>query len=96
MATNKNTRNSRNNKNAFKPVEIMKDWLLYYRENEWGLFALEHGGAIIYGCKLLEGSNGVFIAFPSRKGSDGKYYNHARFTDMPVDLPDAIAEAIGF
>lgn len=96
MATNKNTRNSRNNKNTFKPVEITKDWLLHYRENEWGLFALEHNGAIIYGCKLLEGSNGLFIAFPSRKGNDGKYYNHARFTDIPLELPDAIAEAIGF
>ena len=32
----------------------------------------------IYGCRLVEGRNGLFIGFPSRKSeNDGKYYSHA-------------------
>ena len=34
-------------------------------------------GVTIYGCKVIEGKNGDFISFPSHKGKDGKYYNHA-------------------
>ena len=34
-------------------------------------------GVSIYGCRVVEGKNGDFISFPSRKGSDGKYYSHA-------------------
>lgn len=30
----------------------------------------------IYGCRIVEGSKGDFVAFPSRKGKDDKYYNH--------------------
>lgn len=37
----------------------------------------------IYGCRIVSGKNGDFISFPSRKGSDGKYYNHAY-----IDLTD--------
>ena len=31
----------------------------------------------IYGCRVVEGKNGDFISFPSRKGPDDKYYSHA-------------------
>ena len=34
-------------------------------------------GVTIYGCKVIEGKNGDFVSFPSHKGKDGKYYNHA-------------------
>lgn len=37
-------------------------------------------GVTIYGCFLTEGRNGNFVAFPSRKGNDGKYYNIAYFS----------------
>lgn len=30
---------------------------------------------VIKGLKLVEGSHGPFISFPSSKGKDGKYYN---------------------
>ena len=41
-------------------------------------------GVSIYGCiyksgTRSDGSEYSFISFPSRKGSDGKYYNHAFF-----------------
>lgn len=31
----------------------------------------------IYGLRVIEGTNGDFISFPQRKGSDGKYYSIA-------------------
>lgn len=31
----------------------------------------------IYGCRLVNGKNGQFVSFPSRKGSDGNYYSYA-------------------
>lgn len=46
----------------------------------------------IYGCRIVAGKNGKFLAFPSRKGSDGNYYNHARINDS--DMCDAIIDAI--
>ena len=46
----------------------------------------------VYGCRIVDGKNGKFLAFPSRKGSDGNYYNHARITD--ADMCEAIIEAI--
>lgn len=90
--TRKNTRT----KKEFKPVDLGDGWILHYRENEYGLFGLEHNEATIYGCKLIEGSQGIFVSFPSRKGTDGKYYAHARFKNVPDPIVEAIADAIGF
>ena len=38
----------------------------------------------IYGIRVIPGSNGVFLAMPSRKGSDGKYYNQANLIDEDI------------
>lgn len=38
---------------------------------------IEFNGVTIYGCRVVEGANGDFISFPSRKGNDGKYYSYA-------------------
>lgn len=38
---------------------------------------IEFNGVTIYGCRVVEGENGDFISFPSRKGNDGKYYSYA-------------------
>lgn len=46
-------------------------------------FTLNVDRVSIYGCRVVSGKNGDFISFPSRKGSDGKYYNHAY-----IDLTD--------
>lgn len=45
--------------------------------NDTVFFDMEVNGVTIYGCKVVEGKNGDFISFPSHKGKDGKYYNHA-------------------
>lgn len=38
-------------------------------------FTLKLNGVTIYDCRVVEGKNGDFVAFPSDKGSDGKYYS---------------------
>lgn len=30
----------------------------------------------IRGCRIVNGKDGDFISYPSRKGNDGKYWNH--------------------
>ena len=40
-------------------------------------FDVKINGVTIYGCKVVEGKYGDFISFPSYKGKDDKYYNHA-------------------
>ena len=37
----------------------------------------------IYGCRVVEGKNGDFISFPSRKGPDDKYF---RFGELMVSV----------
>ena len=46
----------------------------------------------IYGVRVVDGSNGVFLAMPSRKGSDGKYYYQANIIDE--DIKSALLELL--
>lgn len=46
----------------------------------------------IYGIRVVEGKNGKFLSMPSRKGSDGTYYSHARIIDN--DICNAILETV--
>lgn len=39
-------------------------------------FDMVINGVTVYGLKVVEGSKGDFISWPSHKGKDGKYYNH--------------------
>ena len=47
----------------------------------------------IYGCRIIEGKNGNFISFPSRKGTDGKYYSHA-YIALTGEETEEIIEAV--
>ena len=47
------------------------------------------GNIAIYGCKVVSGMNGDFIAFPSQKGDNGSYYDVAN-----VRLNEGIADKI--
>lgn len=40
------------------------------------VFDLNVDDITIYGCRVIQGKKGDFIAFPQRKGGDGKYYSH--------------------
>ena len=46
----------------------------------------------VYGIRLVDGKKGKFLSMPSRKGSDGKYYSHARIVDN--DICNAILETV--
>ena len=46
-------------------------------DNGGVVFDMVVNGVSIYGCRVVEGKNGDFISFPSRKGSDNNYYSHA-------------------
>jgi len=46
----------------------------------------------IYGCRLLEGKNGMFVSFPSRKGNDNKYYNIAYVSLSEADIDSIVAQ----
>lgn len=42
----------------------------------------------VYGCRIYDGKDGKpFISFPSRKGADGKFWNHVymRLTDEQTE-----------
>ena len=68
--------------NPVLEVSRVKMW-----DNGGVTFDLIVNGVKIYGCRVVEGKNGDFIGFPSRKGSDGKYYSHA----YAALAPDAVS-----
>jgi DNA-binding cell septation regulator SpoVG len=35
----------------------------------------------IKGCRIVDGRNGPFVSYPSRKQDDGKYWNHVYGSD---------------
>lgn len=56
-------------------------------------FNLTLNGVAINGCRVAEGKNGDFIAFPSYKGSDGKYYQHV-FVRLSQEDQDKILKEV--
>ena len=40
------------------------------------VFDLYVDDVTIYGCRIIQGKKGDFVAFPQRKGGDGKYYSN--------------------
>ncbi len=56
-------------------------------KGDWGkikaFFSVELSGFTMKGFKLIEGVNGLFVAPPSQKDSDGKY-NNTIFIDKEV------------
>ncbi len=46
-------------------------------------------GMTFKGFKLVEGSNGLFVSFPSEKGRDGKWYDSVY---MPREIKDKLTD----
>lgn len=55
-------------------------------------FDMTLNGIRIYGCRIIEGKNGDFVAFPERKGNDGKYYSIVWARLSEKDNADIVAE----
>lgn len=85
----------RNKKGNEKTSPVISDIkVLRAKEyKETTFFDLEVNGVKIYGCRFMEGKNGNFIAFPSKKGSDGKYYNHA-YVELDTAMVNLIDEEL--
>lgn len=57
------------------------------------VFDMKIGGDItIYGNKLVNGKNGTFVSFPSRKGNDGNYYSHVFIKLSEDDVASIVAQ----
>lgn len=81
MNVNTKKKNAINNKEEAKIIAVKRA-----KEFDWGIsFDMIVNDVTIYGCKLIQKKNSdeLFVAFPSRKGTDDKYYN-----DAYVDLSD--------
>ena len=46
----------------------------------------------IYGCRLVEGKNGIFVSFPQLKGKDNNYYNIAYTSLTVADIDNIVAQ----
>lgn len=66
-------------------------------------FRMVINGITIYGMKVIKykskktGEEGMMVSFPSRKGSDGKYYNELTFPitkDMSDDIIKKVLEVL--
>jgi DNA-binding cell septation regulator SpoVG len=74
-----------------QPMSIDKERIkLPPEQGAWGkvvaIFDLKIMGFMeIKGCKYIDGENGFFLAFPSMKGKDDKYYNVIWTDDKSVE-----------
>lgn len=90
MKVNTKKNNAINDKKDAKIIVVK-------RANEfgWGIsFDMIVNDVTIYGCKLIakKDSDETFIAFPSRKGTDGKYYNNAFVKLSEEEQKDIVAQ----
>lgn len=79
MATKKFISKKNTSKNEVKAIEVMSLKVTRARAYEdMYFFDVVLNGVNIYGCRLIEGENGWFVSFPSKKPAKkgGKWYNH--------------------
>lgn len=69
--------------------------VLKAKQYSWGVgFNMILNGVTIYNCTVAETKEGnFFISFPSRKGTDGKWYSYVYFRFSEEDQ-NAILEAV--
>lgn len=61
-------------------------------DNGGVVFDITINGVSIYNCRVVEGSNGDFVSFPSHKGKDGKYYSYAYIKLTDEDTKEIISQ----
>lgn len=95
----KNTKNTKNTKSVkkIKPIEVSSMSIIRATPYEdMYFFDMILNGICIYGCKLIEGENGWFISFPSKKPAKkgGKWYNHCWAPLSEDDTAEIIAAVL--
>lgn len=102
MATKKTSKNTKTKTN--KNVEVLKvNSLKITRARAYEdmyFFDMVLNGIYIYGCRLIEGEEGWFVSFPSKKPAKkgGKWYNHcwAKLDeDTVVEICSEVMEICG-
>lgn len=81
---NKNSQNNQNNQNNqndrqfsssnHEAVEV--ESLRYFAKSDCWLYNVSYNGCCYYGLSLWNNDDVFAVRYPSRKGSDGKYYKH--------------------
>ena len=56
-------------------------------------FLAEDRPLTVYSCRVVDGKDGAFISFPSRKAKDNKYYSYA-YIRLTEDEQDEIIEEV--
>lgn len=105
QATSNNSNRSFNNRSKAEQAPAPAESGLIFKVEhvrDWGRnggisFSLRiEGGPLlveIYGCRIINGRDGEFVAFPQRKGSDGRYYKRA-YVELTDDQTDEIISAV--
>lgn len=98
MASKKTSKkdSKKTSKKEVKEIEIVSLEVTRAREyNDIFFFDMILNGVNIYGCRLIEGENGWFVSFPSKKPSKkgGKWYNHC-WAKLPDDAIGEICSAV--
>ena len=102
MATKKSSKKNskksskKNSKKAVAEIEVNSLEVTRAREYEdIFFFDMVLNGVYIYGCRLIEGDNGWFVSFPSKKPEKkgGKWYNHC-WAKLPEDALGEICAAV--
>ena len=87
MAFNKNERHEQKYY-VLNDVQNVRQW------DDGGItFTAIVNGIWIYGLRIVETKDDWFVSFPSRKGSDDKYYKHVYFP-IDEDIKNLIHAAI--
>lgn len=90
MKVNTKKNNEINDKKEAKIIIVKRA-----KEFDWGIsFDMIVNDVTIYGCKLIskKDDDEVFVAFPSKKGTDGKYYNYAYVKLSEEEVKDIVAQ----
>lgn len=90
MKVNTKKNNEINDKKEAKIVIVKRA-----KEFDWGIsFDMIVNDVTIYGCKLIskKDDDEVFVAFPSKKGTDGKYYYYAYVKLSEEEVKDIVAQ----
>lgn len=79
---------------TMKAIENLDYKIMRVKQHEKTVFFdMVLNGVYIYGLSVVEGKNGDFISWPSRKGKDNKYYSYAfaKFSNaQQKDILDAV------
>lgn len=76
-----------------RSFEIRNPRVVTYKGKDIVFFTLMLNGIFINNCKVVEGKNGDFIAYPQYKGSDGNWYNTV-FAPLAEEDTKKIIEAV--